>query len=303
MEFSLTTMGTASAHPIVNRYPSAHVVNIHGRLFLIDCGEGVQVQLCRCGYSFAKIDNIFISHLHGDHVFGIFGLLSTMSLTGRTAPLHLYAPKDFGSIVTFFLSHFGEGVKFEITHHPLDMKEPELVFSSKSADVFAFPLNHRIPTFGFLFKERDPQKNIHKWKIEADDLTLREIAQLKNGEDVVRENGEILKNEEYTYVPYVARSAAYCSDTAPFPKLTEWIKGVDLLYHEATFGDDLVEMAKATFHSTARQAAQVAVEAGVKKLVVGHYSSRYKDINLLLTQAQEVFPGTILGKEGCKYEI
>lgn len=303
MEFSLTTLGSASAHPIVNRYPSAHVVNIHGRLFLIDAGEGVQVQLCRYGFSFAKIDNIFISHLHGDHVFGIFGLLSTMALTGRTAPLHIYAPEGFATILSFFMTQFGEGVKFEITHHPLKMKAPEPIFSTRSAEVYAFPLNHRISTFGFLFKEADPKRNIHKWKIEADNLTLREIALLKEGEDVERESGEILKNEEYTYIPYSARTMAFCSDTAPFPQLTQWLKGVDLLYHEATFGNDLKEMAKVTFHSTARDAALVAKEINAKKLVIGHYSSRYKDINLLLKEAQEVFLGTVLGKEGDKYEI
>ncbi|MDD2595600.1 MAG: ribonuclease Z [Bacteroidales bacterium] len=303
MEFTLTTLGTASAHPNVYRYPSAHVFNIHGRLFLVDCGEGAQVQLCRCGISFSKIDNIFISHLHGDHVFGIFGLLSTMSLLGRTAELFIYAPKDFASILAFFLSHFGEGVKFEIHHEVLDYKEPTKIFESKSVEISTFPLNHRIDTYGFLFKEKEPQPNIIKWKIEPNQLTLREMAQFKQGGDVTRDNGEILKCEDYTYIPYIGRSAAYCFDTAPFAKLPQWIKGVDLLFMEATFAENMAEMAKATNHSTAKQTAGIAVEAGAGKLVIGHYSSRYKDLNVLLDEAKEIFPNTFLANEGMVFEV
>lgn len=303
MEFSLTTMGSASARPIVNRYPSAHVVNIHGRLFLIDCGEGVQTQLCRFGFSFAKIDNIFISHLHGDHLFGIFGLLSTMSLIGRTAPLYIYAPKDFSSVVNFFLAHFGEGVKYEIKHIVLKCSAPEMIFESKGVEAYAFPLNHRIPTFGFRINEKEPKRNVYKEKIVDNNLTYSELSRLKGGEDIIREDGQVFLNGDYTYLPYKKRSFAYCSDTAPFEALPQWIEGVDLLYHEATFASDLQSMAAATYHSTAAQTATTAKIAQVGKLVVGHYSSRYNDLNVILDEAKSIFPETYLAQEGMKFEI
>ena len=245
MNFTLTTLGTASARPMVDQHQSAHVFNLHGRLFLVDCGENVQVQLKRFKISKARLDNILISHLHGDHVFGIFGMLSTMALDGRTAPLYIYAPRDFGSILHFFLGHFGEGVKYEIHHIPLAMKEPERIIGLRNCEVWAFPLQHRIDCFGY------------------------RIVWLKTGQ-----------------------SAAYCSDTAVFPEEAE-----------ATFADEHVDLAHKMFHSTAREAAQVAADAGAKKLVLGHFSSRYQDLNVLLSQAREVFPDTWLAEEGKIFEI
>ncbi|NMB36429.1 MAG: ribonuclease Z [Bacteroidales bacterium] len=303
MDFSLTTMGTASARPVANKYPSAHVLKIHGRLFLIDCGEGVQLQLSRYGFSHVKIDRVFISHLHGDHLFGCFGLLSTMALMGRTAPLYIYAPGRFSEILAFFMKHFGEGVVFDIIHVPLTSTAPEIVFEGRSVEVSAFSLNHRIETFGFLFKEKEPARNIRKWKIESDNLTLSEIGTLKRGEDVVRADGEVLKVEDFTYIPYKGRSMAFCSDTAPFPELASYIRGVDLLYHEATFAEDLVDMARKTFHSTGAQAATVALEAGVGRMVIGHFSSRYRDPDVILKEAQAIFPATELAREGMKFDI
>lgn len=303
MDFSLTTMGTASARPVANKYPSAHVLKIHGRLFLIDCGEGTQLQLSRYGFSYVKIDRIFISHLHGDHLFGIFGLVSTMALMGRTAPLYIYAPTGFEGILAFFMEHFGEGVVFDIIHVPLTSVVPQVIYEGRSVEVSAFGLNHRVDAFGFLFREKEPSRNIHKWKIEADNLTLAEIGTLKRGEDVVRPDGQLLKLEEYTYIPYKGRSMAYCSDTAPFAELASYIRGVDLLYHEATFAEDLLEMARMTFHSTGAQAASVALEAGVGKLIIGHFSSRYRDLNIILKEAQAIFPATELAQEGMKFDI
>ncbi|HKM13166.1 MAG TPA: ribonuclease Z [Bacteroidales bacterium] len=303
MDFSLTTMGTASARPVANKYPSAHVLRIHGRLFLIDCGEGTQLQLSRYGFSHVKIDRIFISHLHGDHLFGFFGLVSTMALMGRTAPLYVYAPIGFAGILTFFMEHFGEGVVFEIIHVPLTSLVPRVIYEGKSVEVSAFGLNHRVDAFGFLFREKEPARNIHKWKIKADNLTLAEIGTLKRGEDVIRPDGQMLKVDEYTYIPYKGRSLAYCSDTAPFAELASYIRGVDLLYHEATFAEDLLEMARMTFHSTGSQAASVALEAEVGRLVIGHFSSRYRDLNIILKEAQAIFPATELAQEGMKFDI
>ena len=258
MNFTLTTLGTASARPVVDQHQSAHVFNVHGRLFLVDCGEDAQMLLKRYGISKAKISNVLISHLHGDHVFGIFGFLSTMALEGRTAPLYIYAPRDFGSILNFFMAHFGEGIKFEIHHIPLTMKSIETIAEFRNCRVLAFPLKHRIDCFGF--------------KIEYWSRTQRQ-------------------------------SAAYCFDTAPFPQLTEWLQGTDLLFHEATFADEHQDLAAKMYHSTARQAASLAASIGAGKLVLGHFSARYKDLSILLDQAMEEFPETSLAKEGMTFDV
>ncbi len=297
MNFTLKVLGTASALPIIDRYPSAQVLDVRGRLFLIDCGEGVQVQMRRMGISFLKVEAIFISHIHGDHVFGIFGLLSTMAMLGRTGKLEIFAPRAFGPVLKFFMSYFGEGISYEIEHHPLLMKEPEQIFECKNLQVSAFPLNHKIDCFGFLFRETEPQLNVKKLEIAARGLGLAEIATAKRGEDIVREDGSVIPNEAVTYKPYEPRSYAYCSDTAPFPELASWVKGVDLLYHEATYPQEMVDKAALRFHSTAIQAAECAREAGVKKLIIGHYSSKYPDLSLFLNEARTVFPETELTQD------
>lgn len=247
---------------MVDRNQSAHAVRLHGRLFLIDCGEGTQVQLKRFGISKARLDNILVSHLHGDHIFGIFGLLSTMAFDGRTAPLYIYAPRDFSSILKFFLSHFGEGIKYEITHIPLTMKEPRQIVSFPNCRVEAFPLRHKIDCFGFRIYGRMARKPEERWA-----------------------------------------SISYVSDTEVFPEEAQWLEGTDLLYHEATFADEHSELAHRMFHSTAREAAGVAAAASADRLVIGHYSSRYSDLNLLRDQAREVFPETYLSCEGSVFEI
>lgn len=303
MKFSLTTLGTASALPTVNRFPSAHVLNVHERLFLIDCGEGCQIQLRKYGFSFLKIQEIFISHVHGDHIFGIYGLLSTMSMLGRTAELFIYAPKVFKDILKSFLKHFGDGFKYKVTHIVINVKSPELLYETKSIEILAFPLNHRTDCFGFLFREKAPLRNVIKYMIEKHNLTLFEIARLKEGSDIEREDGEILKNEELTYIPFVPRSFAYCSDTSPFTVLPEYVKGVDLLYHEATFTEETKALAETTMHSTALQAAETALNAGAKKLVIGHFSSRYRDASVFLNEAQTIFRETCLAQEGREFDI
>jgi ribonuclease Z len=303
MEFSLTTLGTASAVPSNNRFSSAQVMNVRGRLFLIDCAEGCQILLARHGISHAKIDNILISHLHGDHVFGIMPLLSTMALKGRTAPLYIYAPEAFCHTLKFFKTYFGDGVKFDINFIPLKATAPEEIIATRNCKVYAFPLNHKVETYGFLFREEEPQLNVRKEFIEQDVLTLQEIGALKAGNDVIREDGSVLAAAKYAYKPYEPRSAAYCSDTAPFPELVEWIRGVDVLYHEATFGNDMRDLSAEYFHSTAADAAKVASDAGVGKLVIGHFSSRYPDISVLLTEAREVFPETYLAEEGMIFDV
>ncbi|OJV19488.1 MAG: ribonuclease Z [Bacteroidetes bacterium 41-46] len=303
MNFTLTTLGTASALPTVNRYPSAHVLNVHERLFLIDCGEGCQMQLRKQGISFLKLSEIFITHIHGDHIFGLFGLLSTMSLLGRTADLFIYAPENFSPVLESILRLFGAQFKYKAIHKIVSGDRPEVIFETKGSEVLAFPLNHRVSCYGYLFREKRPQRNIHKFLIEKYSLTLREIARLKEGENIIRDNGDLLDSGEITYIPYTPRSFAYCSDTAPFPELKNWISGVDLLYHEATFLEDNAKTAELTFHSTASQAATLAADAGVKKLIIGHFSSRYRDLSLYESEACSIFPETCLATEGKIIEI
>ena len=308
MNFTLNILGTASALPTSDRYSSAHVLDVHGRLFLIDCGEGTQMQLRRMGVSFLKIDTICLSHIHGDHIFGIFGLLSTMGMLGRTSVLNVYAPKSFAPVLDFFLRTFGEGLRFEIDFHELSCREPEVVAVTRTLELLAFPLHHRIETYGFIVREKEPAFNVRKDCIAKYGLSLAEIGTLKRGEDVVRPgNGvggpEIIRMSDAAYRPYVPRSYAYCSDTAPFPELSSWVRGVDLLYHEATYPVEMKELAEKTFHSTAADAARCALEAGAGKLVIGHYSSRFSDLSVFLEQAGAIFPETVLAHEMDKIEV
>ena len=268
MNFSLTTLGVSSASPTTDRYPSAHILNICGRLFLIDCGEGCQMLMKRHGISLMRLERIFLSHLHGDHVFGIFGLLSTLSMSGRTEPLHIYAPEGFEAILSFFKEHFLERDTYPVEYHALTASGPETVLDDAQLAVSVLPLHHRIP-----------------------------------GHDVAREDGTLLSVAELTYRPYKPRSFAYVSDTAVFDGLSDMVKGVDLLYHEATFGDDCADKAAQMFHCTARDAAETALRAGAGRLVIGHFSSRYKDTGVLLRQAREVFPNTEAGMEGAVFEV
>ena len=304
MEFTYTPLGTASATPSVYRYPSAHVLNIRGRLFLIDCGEACQIRLRRMGISFLKIDHILISHLHGDHLFGLFGLLSSMAMVGRTSLLNLYGPERLRKTLDFFLEEYGEGVKFQIEFHPLGaMQGPQTILSARKLDIQAFPLRHRIPTYGFLFREHEPELNLRKDLVEKYQLGISEMARLKRGDRVIREDGQCLEPEQFTYRPWEPRSFAYCSDTSVFAELPKWIQGVDLLYHEATFADSEVECARTTFHSTARQAAICARTAGVKRLLIGHFSARYPDLSKLLSEARSEFEAVDIATELTTFEV
>ena len=302
MNFTLNVLGTASALPTTERYPSAQVLDVRGRLFMMDCGEGAQIQLRKVGVSFLRIEHICLSHLHGDHIFGIFGLLSTMAMLGRSSKLRIYAPGSFRSVLDFFMVRFGEGVRFEIDHVELDMSAPQIVYENRTLELLAFPLNHSVETFGFIIREKLPPFNVRKEAVEKYSLSLSEIGTLKRGEDVVRED-MVIRHPEVAYRKYVPRSYAYCSDTAPFPELADWIRGVDLLYHEATFPAEMEEMAKKTFHSTTLQAAQVAKEAGVGRLLAGHYSSRFPAVDFFLDELRSVFPDSMLSKDLLKIEI
>ena len=307
MNFSLTVLGPASAKPTAGRHQSAQVLSVRGRSFLVDCGEGIQARLEEARISPMRIDSIFISHIHGDHVFGLPGLLSTMGMLSRTQPLNIYAPSNFGPLLKFFLSYYGEGISFEIRHIPLNMRAPEVIYRTKTLAVSAFPLNHGIETFGFIFREKEPQLNVKKWKIDEYGLTLSEIAAVKRGEDVVRENPDgsftVLPIDELGYKPFTPRSYAYCSDTAPFQEEAEWVKGVDILYHEATYLEAYADLAAARHHSTTLQAARCALQAGAGKLVIGHYSSREKNVSLYEAECRSIFPETYAASDLDTFEV
>lgn len=261
MDLTLTIMGTASAMPISDRYPSAQMLSAGGRLFLIDCGEGCQQQMRRAHLSFVKIEAIFISHIHGDHVFGLFGLLNSMAMYGRTGQLHIYGPQPLGNILQFFRNYFKDDSGLELVYHPLNMKEPEIVHRSKDLTVSAFPLQHKLPCYGFRFDEVVSEKHLF-------------------------------------YNPsYKGKSYAYCSDTKPFKELPSWVAGVDTLYHEATYMNGMEDKALQYFHSTTAQAALCAKEAGAGRLIVGHYSSRIRDFEAYLLECAEVFPNTVAAND------
>jgi len=303
MDFRLTTLGVSSASPMPGRYPSAHVLNVHGRLFLIDGGEGAQMLLARHGISHFKISDICLSHLHGDHVFGLFGLLSTMSLKGRTAPLNIYAPSGFSSIMDFFLKQFGEGILYDIRHIPIDCGDMRLITESEHMEMYAFPLKHSVPSWGFLFREKELPRNVNKAAVSELKLTVSEILELKGGRDVVRDDGSLLSMNALTYSPAGGASFAYCCDTAPFSRETEYLRGVNLVLHETTFAADMKEMAARTGHTTTVQAAAIAREAGIGKLVITHFSSRYPNPQVLLEEVKRDFENVFLASEGETFEI
>jgi ribonuclease Z len=299
----LTILGSSSALPTSGRYPSAHVLNAHERLFLIDCGEGTQMQLRKTRIRFAKINHIFISHLHGDHVFGLYGLLSTFSLMGRTNPIHLYAPENYDHILKSHLSDFDINLSFEIDFTPLSGNNPVKILDDKYLTVSSFPLQHRVPAFGFMFREKISDRNILKEAIDKFHIPQVRIPAIKKGEDFITTDGTIIKNEDITLAPPEPLSYAYCSDTKYFKRLASFVKGVSLLYHEATFDKSNQKLAKITGHSTTLDAARTATEANAKALVIGHFSARYKDILPLVDEARTLFPATYPAIDGKSYEV
>jgi len=299
----LTILGSSSALPTSGRFPSAHVLNAHERLFLIDCGEGTQMQLRKTRIRFAKINHIFISHLHGDHVFGLYGLLSTFSLMGRRNPIHLYAPENYDNILKSHLSDFDINLSFEVDFIPLSGNNPVIILDDKYLTVTSFPLKHRVPAYGFLFREKLSDRNIIKEYIDKYNIPPIRIPAIKKGEDFITSDGKIVKNEEITLPPPEPLSYAYCSDTKYFKRLASFVKEVSLLYHEATFDKTKEDLADMTGHSTTLDAAKTALEANVGTLIIGHFSARYKDIAPLVDEARTIFPETYPAIDGKSYEV
>jgi ribonuclease Z len=303
MPMKVTVLGSGSALPTSERFPSAHVLNMHERLFLIDCGEGTQMQLRRNRIRFGKINHIFISHLHGDHVFGLYGILSTFNLMGRVASLHIYAPENYNTMLRSHLADFDIHLNYEIDFIPLAGKNPVKILDDKYLTVTSFPLQHRVPAFGFLFAEKPHDRNIIKESIDRYEIPALRIPAIKKGEDFITKDGTLIKNEGITVPGPPSLSYAYCSDTKYFKRLPSFVKGVDLLYHEATFDKSLEGLAKTTGHSTTIDAAKTAADAGVGSLIIGHFSARYKDILPLVEEARNLFPMTVPALDGHTYEV
>lgn len=296
--FSLTILGTSAAVPYKNRYLAGQVLNVHEQLFLIDCGEATQFRLSEFKIKRHKIDHIFISHLHGDHFFGIFGVLTSLAMNGRTAPLYIYSPAGLKDIIQTVFEKSYYVSPFPIHFQELDTNKSALIFENEILTVHSFPLSHRIPTVGFVFKEKSQPFNIIQKKIEAYKIPLSEIKKIKAGADFILPDRKIIPNAELTLPAYKTRSYAYCSDTKYDEKIIPFIRHADLLYHESTFANDMAEHAALVGHSTTIEAATIAKKVNAGKLILGHYSSRYTDLDMLLAEAKTIFPDTVLGVDG-----
>lgn len=301
--FKVHVLGCGSALPTERHKPSSQVVEIRGKLFMIDCGEGTQLQIRRSRLSFTKIYAVFISHLHGDHVLGLIGMLSTFGLNGRTAPLHIYAPAEYEELLNLEVKMFCNNLDYEIVFHGVDTKESRVVYEDRSLYVETIPLKHRVGCCGYLFREKEGQKHIKRDMIDFYGIPVSQINNIKAGLDWVSPEGETIKNELLTSPSDPARSYAYCSDTRYMPELADMVKGVTLLYHEATYAEDNHEMAVKYLHSTAKEAAMTARDANAGKLMIGHFSKRYPSEDVLLKEAVEVFPNTILAREGLTVDV
>ena len=303
MSIAVTILGNSSAKPTASGHPSAQVVNVNEQYFLVDAGEGVQRQMARCGISALKLRAVFISHLHGDHLYGLFPLLSTLGLYGRRTPLRIYAPRPFGEMLEAFLRLCESNLPYTPEWVEVDTTKHQIIFENDTTEVWSLPLRHRIPTAGYLFRQKEPALNVKKYAIERYGLTVQQIVQAKRGEDVELESGEVLPNEVITYRPYGVLSYAYCSDTNYSARLAGMVAGVDMLYHEATYAADMRRIAKERGHATTADAAKVAKMADAGRLLIGHFSSRYKDLSLLLNEAREIFPSTDIAREGETFVI
>jgi ribonuclease Z len=301
--FDLNILGCGSALPTRRHLPAAQILNVRDKLFMIDCGEGAQLQFRSTKLNYNKIYDIFISHLHGDHCFGLIGLISTMGMLGRTAPLTIHAHRDLEGILKPQLNFFCKELAYEIRFSVFNPANSEIIYEDRSIQVTTLPLRHRMPTAGFLFQERERERHILKEMIDFYQIPLRFIPCIKSGGDFLTPEGDCVENGLLTLPPTPSKSYAYCSDTAFSEKLIPLIEGVDLLFHEATFCESELARAKSTMHSTASQAASIAKAANVKKLLIGHYSARYMNEKVLLHEATNIFPNTVLADEGMCIQI
>lgn len=295
--FRVHILGCGSALPTLRHFPSAQIVEVREKLFMVDCGEGVQIQLRRCRVRFTKVSHVFISHLHGDHCFGLIGMISTFGLLGRTAKLHIHANEQLGGMLRQQIDFFCRDLGYDVEFHPIDASRREVIYEDRSLTVETIPLAHRLPTCGFLFREKPPLPHIRREMIDFYGIPTSQILNIKNGADWVTDDGTTVPNSRLVKDADEPRCYAYCSDTRYMPELYKQLEGVTTLYHESTYGEDNLQMAQKYNHSTARQAALVARDAGARQLILGHYSSRYEDERVLLREAREVFENARLANE------
>lgn len=303
MAFELTILGSNSALPAHGRHPTSQILNVNDRLFMIDCGEATQIQLMRYRIKFNKIEHIFISHLHGDHYFGLIGLITSYSLNQRTAPIHIFCPQGLEEIIGTMLRHSDTQLGFPLVFHAFVPENGKVVFEDAGIRVESLVMKHRIPCSGFVFREKHREHNILKEKIEEYKLTIEDILAIKQGQDLLLADGRLVPNSELTAPKPHLRSYAFCTDTLYNEDILPYIQEVDLLYHEATFDHNKLDRAVETFHSTTIQCGTIATKAMAKKLLIGHFSSRYTDLNLLLDETQTVFPNTHLATEGEVFSV
>lgn len=301
--FKIHILGCGSALPTLHHYASAQVVEMRGKQFMIDCGEGTQMQLRRSRIRFTKLSAVFITHLHGDHCFGLIGMISTFGLLGRTAKLDVYAPKELEHMLQEQMRMFCHNFDYEVAFHAVDTCKQQVVYEDRSLMVESIPLEHRMPCCGYLFKEKATLPHIRRDMIDFYQIPVSQINNIKAGSDWITAEGKTVPNSKLVEAADQPRSYAYCSDTRYIPTLHERIRGVTALYHESTYGEDNLLMAEKYYHSTARQAALVARDAGAGKLLLGHYSSRYEDENVLLNEAKQVFENSFLCDEQMVFEL
>ncbi|NRB60535.1 MAG: ribonuclease Z [Winogradskyella sp.] len=300
----LTILGCHSATPRTNTNPTSQVLEIKNRMFLIDCGEGTQVELRRNKIKFSRIKHIFISHLHGDHCFGLVGLISTFRLLGRDTDLHIYAPKGLKEVITLQLKLSDSWTNYNLYFHELTSKDSELIYEDDKVEVHTIPLDHRVYTNGFLFKEKIGERKLDMNAVLNHNIDVAYYRKLKQGFDVEDNNGNLIKNETVTKPPLKPKSYAFCSDTAYNESILPIIKNVDVLYHESTFLEKNEQLTEPTKHSTAKQAASIAKQANAGTLILGHYSTRYDDLSLFKQEASEIYSETIkLAKDGKQFNF
>ena len=289
--------------PTKRHNPSSQVIDVRGKLFMVDCGEGTQAQIRRSRLSFTKLYAVFISHLHGDHVLGLIGMISTFGLQGRTAPLHVYAPAAYSQLLQMELDMFCSTLDYEIIFHPVDTTKQQIIYEDRSLTVETIPLHHRMPCSGFIFREKPGQRHIKPDMLNFYNIPQSQINNLRAGMDWTSPSGEIIPNNILTTPPDPVRAYAYCSDTRYMPSLKERLHDVTTLYHEATYCEDMKDKAVKYLHSTAREAAMTARDANVNQLIIGHFSQRYLDETPLKKEAQAIFPNTVLANENHTYDV
>lgn len=297
-QFKFTVLGSGSALPKKDRFQAAHLLEVHNKLFLIDCGEGMQIQAFRLKYSLNRLGHIFISHLHADHCLGLIGLISSLGMTGHYTNIEIHSAPELEKLLKPQLDFFCQELGFEVIFHPFNPRKKEIIFEDRTLIVKTLPLKHRVPTCGFIFEEKPKERHLIPEMIDAFNIPIKERALIKKGKDFITEEGETIENKRLTKEPSPSKKFVYCSDTAFLPKIVPDVENADCLFHEATFLEEEALRAKKTYHSTAKQAATIALEGNVKKLIIGHFSSRYPSIDPIVDEAKSIFPYTIAAKDG-----